>query len=261
MLTVITGASSGVGAAIAEHIAAPGHVIGLVGRNTEGLEATAQAVAGKGGTAHLGAFDMRGEDFAPWLADAATKHGPLKAFYANAGVSAGPPTPDTLESEADAARLVDINLRATIAAVSTTVALMRTAPEGAGVRRIAIVASIAGLLPTPDLAVYSATKAGLIAYAHAIRPRLKGARITVTAVCPGFVTSPMSRRHIGNKPFEVSASRAAKKIVRATEAGSRTTVFPLPFALMATFAPLAPGALIDRLTQSFAATIEPDDRP
>jgi short-subunit dehydrogenase len=212
-------------------------------------------VRAAGGEAVTGRLDLAADGFAAWLAEAA--RGRLAALYANAGLSAGPPSPAELETAEDTERLVRLNLLGTLTTVREAASLMRHARAG----RIGIVSSVAGLLPTPDLAVYSATKAALVAYAHAVRPRLAADGVSVSVVCPGFVTSPMSARHIGKKPFEVSAERAAAIIVRAVERGRRTTVFPLPFALLATVAPLAPGALIDALVPTFRATVLPDDRP
>jgi short-subunit dehydrogenase len=283
-LVVVTGASGGIGAALAARLARPGRTIALVGRSEAGLAEAAARVRSAGGEALPARLNLASEDFGAWLEEAAAGRR-LVALYANAGLSAGPPSPAELETAADTERLVRLNLLGTIATVRAAAALMRgTGGRGIGGRgaegraadgraaegrdgsgraaggRIGIVSSVAGLLPTPDLAVYSATKAALIAYAHAIRPRLAADGVAVTVVCPGFVTSPMSARHIGAKPFEMSPDAAARRIVRAVEAGRRTAVFPLPFALLATFAPLAPGALIDALVPGFKATIVPDER-
>ncbi|MBJ3775241.1 SDR family NAD(P)-dependent oxidoreductase [Acuticoccus mangrovi] len=259
-LVIVTGASSGIGQAIAVRLARPGLHLGLVGRNAEGLDRAAAAVEARGGRAISSRIDLATHAFEHWVEHVAERF-TVVGLYANAGLSAGPATPRELESAADTERLVATNLVGTIACVRAVVGAMRAAekrPDTA--RRIGIVSSVSGLLPTPDLAVYSATKAGLVAYAHALRPRLKRDAITVSVICPGFITSPMSARHKGAKPFEVSADAAARRIIGAVEAGRRTTIFPFPFAAMAYLAPLAPGALIDALVPSFDAHIEPDPR-
>lgn len=259
-LVVVTGASGGIGIALAGRLAAPGRAVGLVGRSEAGLAEAAARVTGRGGEPVIGRVDLASGAFAPWLAEAAAGRR-LVALYANAGLSAGPPSPAEFESAADTERLIRLNLLGTITTVREAATLMRLTGGGRiGGGRIGVVSSIAGLLPTPDLAVYSATKAALVAYAHAIRPRLRADGISVSVVCPGFVTSPMSERHIGAKPFEMTADAAARRIIRAVEAGRRTAVFPLPFAILATFAPLAPGALIDALVPGFKATVLPDGR-
>lgn len=256
-LIVITGASGGIGAALAARIARPGLSVALIGRNPDGLDRARAAVEQRGGRAITSRIDLTTSAFEHWIDSVADRFA-ITALYANAGLSAGPRSVRELESVDDTERLVRTNLLGTIMTVRAVVERMRRQP--AGKRRIGIVASVAGLLPTPDLAVYAATKAGLVAYAHALRPRLAGDEITVTVLCPGFVTSPMSARHHGAKPFEISAEQAARRIVAATEAGRRTVVFPLPYAVLAWLAPLAPGALIDRLTQNFRADIAPDPR-
>jgi short-subunit dehydrogenase len=259
-LVIVTGASGGIGAAIAARLARPGITVGLVGRDAEGLERASFAVKQRGGKALTSRIDVTTAAFSTWVEDLAARHA-LLGFYASAGVSAGPPSRSSLETAPDTDRLVDVNLSATIANVRAVVVTMRR--QGTGrkpLRRISIVSSIAGLFPTPDLAVYSATKAGLIAYAHALRPRLKRDGISLTVCCPGFVTTPMSARHKGAKPFEMRPEAAARRIVAATEAGRRTAVFPLPFALMAYLAPIAPGVLIDAVVPLFRAEIAPDPR-
>ena len=261
-LIIITGASSGIGAALATRLARPGRAIAVLGRNAAGVEATAERVRAAGAIALTGCFDLRGGAFGDWLAGVEGAH-QIAALYANAGASAGPPSPRAMESEADAQRLIATNLTATIGTVSAVVAAMRrqderrAGPSGEE-RRIGIVASIAGIFPTPDLAVYSATKAGLIAYAHAIRPRLAGERISVTVACPGFVTTPMSARHHGLKPFEMDADAGAAAIVRAVERGKRTAIFPRFYAFAAALLPLAPGPLLDAIYARFAADIGED---
>lgn len=259
-LVVVTGASSGIGAALAERLARPGASLGLVGRNAEGLVATAAAVERRGAEALVGCFDLREGAFAPWLR-AVSRDRRLMGLYANAGVSAGPPSPAALEGATDTERLIATNLSATVGTVREAVEVMRLQPMAPQpVRRIALVASIAALFPIADLAVYSATKAALVAYGHALRPRLAAEGIRVSVVCPGFVTTPMSARHRGPKPFEMGAEEAAAAIVRAVERGARTAVMPWPFAVASYLAPLAPGVLLDAIFASFAADIAPDRR-
>lgn len=257
-LTVITGASSGIGAALAAHVARPGMAVGLVGRNPDGLAATASAVSAAGGIPLIGRYDVTDPAMAEWMAEASAQRR-LHAVYANAGVSAGPPSPGALETASDTERLVAANLLGAIATVRAAATVMRTQPERP-LRRIGVVSSIAGVFPLADLAVYGATKAAVRQYAHAIRPRMKGWGITISVVCPGFVTSAMSARHHGIKPFEMPADRAARIMVRAVERGQRTCIFPLPFALLAALQPLGPGWLIDAITPMFSAEIAPDPR-
>ncbi|WP_157962014.1 SDR family NAD(P)-dependent oxidoreductase [Acuticoccus kandeliae] len=259
-LVILTGATGGIGLALAERIARPGLHVALVGRDPDGLQRAAAAVEARGGRPVTSRLDITTAAFDHWV-EAAAERFTLSAFYANAGLSAGPRSPRELESAADTERLVRTNLFGTITSVRAVVERMRAQSRAPSpMRHVGIIASVAGLLPTPDLAVYSATKAGLIAYAHGVRPRLKRNGISMSVVCPGFVTSPMSARHHGAKPFEVSAEKAARTIVKAVEAGRRTTIFPLPFALMAYLAPLGPGFLIDALVPTFHADIEPDPR-
>lgn len=249
-LTVITGASGGIGMALVKRLAKPGACLALIGRNADRL-AKAREMAEAGGAETLvGRLDVARDDLAGWLA-MASEHAPIGSVYANAGLSAGPPSSRQLESAADTQRLIDANLTGTINTVRACVPAMR---DGGG--QIVIVSSVAGLLPLPDLAVYAATKAALVAYAHAVRPRLARDRIGVSVVCPGFVESPMSRRHLGAKPFMMSADKGAAAIIRAGERNRRTTVFPLPFALLVAVEGLGPSWLRDKGRAIFEADIQ-----
>lgn len=260
-MIIVTGASGGIGAAIACRLARPGVTIGLVGRDPDGLEKASFAVKTRGGKALTSRIDVTSPAFQAWVEDVGARYA-LSGFYASAGLSAGPPSPAALEGAGDTERLVSVNLLATIGCVRAVVETMRRQGTARRPQRhIGIVSSIAALFPTPDLAVYSATKAGLLAYGHALRPRLARDGISLTVCAPGFVSTPMSARHFGAKPFEISADAAARRIVSATESRRRTAIFPLPFALLAYCAPLAPGALIDALVPLFRADIAPDTRP
>ncbi|MEM6849194.1 MAG: SDR family NAD(P)-dependent oxidoreductase [Pseudomonadota bacterium] len=249
-LTVITGASGGIGQAIVGQLAAPGVRFALIGRNEERLN-TAKGVAEKAGaTALIGRLDVAADDIGGWLA-MTSQNAPIERVFANAGLSVGPRSPAELESAADTQRLIDANLTGAISTVRGCLPAMR---ERGG--QIVVVSSVAGLLPLPDLAVYAATKAALVAYAHAIRPRLARQNIGVTVVCPGFVDSPMSRRHHGAKPFLMSAEKGAAAIIKAGERNKRTAVFPLPFAALVAVERFAPGWLRDRGRSLFDAKID-----
>src|SRR5690606_38005547 len=143
---------------------------------------------------------------------------------ANAGIALGGlPEPD-----GQARRVIDINLFGMLNTVEPL--LPRMIARRAG--RIALISSISAIRPSGDLPSYSASKAGVRAYGQAIRAGLRRHGIAVTVICPGFVTSPMSKRHHGPKPFEVTAEKAAKIMKTAIARRRGALTFPWPFSAM-----------------------------
>lgn len=252
----ITGASSGIGAEMARAWAGPGVRLVLSGRDGERLAAVAAAARDRGATVETAVLDIRDRAaLHRWLA-AAEAGGPIDTLVANAGVSAGLGPKRSREADEDVRRLVEVNLLGVIDTVNGAVEPMRA--RGGG--RIVIVASLAGIRGYSDMPTYSATKAGLIAYGDAIRGWLRPAKITVTVVCPGFVTSPMSARHRGIKPFEIAADRAAAIIVRAADNRRPRVDFPFLFAFGTHLTRLMPAALADYFSRPFSARVESDPR-
>jgi short-subunit dehydrogenase len=252
----LTGASSGIGAALAAELSQPGVRLALAGREAARLDEVAAACRSKGAVVETALVDVRDRAVLhAWLAgvDAA---GEIDVLIANAGVSAGLGPKKVRERDEDVRRLVEVNLIGAIDTVSGLVEAMRARRRG----HIVIVASVAGLRGYPAMPTYSATKAALIAYGEAIRGWLRPSGIAVTVVCPGFVTSPMSARHKGSKPFEMSADRAARIIAHGIARKRAVVAFPFLLALGARLSRLLPAALSDRAFEPFAAKIERDPR-
>ena len=125
--------------------------------------------------------------------------------------------------------------------------------------QVALTSSIAALRPQPDLPSYSATKMAVRGYGVALRGWLREFDVGVSVIFPGFVTSPMSLRHRGAKPFEISAERAAGIIVRGLERRAAIIAFPLPLAILATLGMLIPPVIADWFENGFRAYVVPDD--
>lgn len=250
---VITGASSGIGAALARAYAAPGRVLGLTGRDAARLADTVAAARTAGAEVVEGLFDVRETAaLTAWLQAFDEAH-PVDLLVSNAGVVTGLQAGRSAEVTESAFRLVDVNLKGAIATVSALVERMRARRRG----HIVLVSSLAGLYAHPDLPSYSASKAAVRFYGDALRQWLKGS-VEVTVVCPGFVTSPMSSRHIGPKPFEISADKAAGLIRRGIARRKALIAFPWPLVLPIWFANLVPARVADFFMGGFAAEIEPD---
>lgn len=251
---VITGASSGIGAALARAYAAPGRRLGLTGRDPERLAAIAAEVRALGAEVVEGRFDVRDTGtLKAWLTAFDDAH-PIDILIANAGVVTGLGPGRSAEHEDTVLRLVDVNLKGVLVTVGAVVERLRKRRSG----HIVLVSSLAGLSAHPDMPTYSATKAAVRFYGDSLRNWLRG-RVAVTVVCPGFVTSPMANRHKGPKPFEISADRAATIILRGIARKRALIAFPWPLVMSIWFSNLVPRWVADLGMRGFAATIEPDD--
>jgi short-subunit dehydrogenase len=244
---VITGASSGLGAALARAYAAPGVALGLIGRNPDRLAAVADSCRAAGSTVEFATIDVvDGGSLAAWLGAFDRAHS-VDLVIANAGISAGPGPGEMGEDIATTARQVAVNL---LGAVNTVVPLLPTmTARGRG--RVAFIASLAAYRGLPYAPGYSASKAGLRAYGEALRPLVEPRGIGVTVVCPGFFASPMTDRWVGATSFLISAERAAHKIERGIDRGRRRISFPWPLAIGLRACDVLPAAIGDRILRHF----------
>jgi short-subunit dehydrogenase len=252
-VVVITGASSGLGAALAVAYAGPQVALGLVARRRERLAATEAACRAAGARVESAAIDVADADaLGAWLGEFDRAY-PVELLIANAGTSGGPDPDSAGEPAATTLRQIEVNL---IGAVNTIAPLApRLCARGRG--RIAAIASVAALRGLPYSPGYCASKAGLRAYAEALRPRLARHGIGVTVVCPGFFASPMTDRWDGPTPFLLSGERAARRIKRGIDRGRARVDFPLPLVMGMRFCDLAPAPVGDAILRGFRFRIRP----
>jgi short-subunit dehydrogenase len=244
---VITGASSGLGAALARAYAAPQVALGLTGRDRVRLAATARACEAGGATVTTAAIDVVDRAaMESWLLGFDRDH-PVELLVANAGIAAGTDPANPSEGVDIAAAQIAVNLLGAINTVEPLVPAMCARGRG----RIIVVASLAALRGLPYSPGYCASKAGLRAYAEALRPRLAPYGVGIAVACPGFFASAMSDRWDGPKPLLMSGERAAAHIRRSIERGRRRIVFPWLLALGMRFCDLAPAVLGDAILRRF----------
>lgn len=233
---LITGASSGIGAALAEAYAAPGTRLALAGRNEERLDAVAERCrqAGAGVTTRridvTDAAEMNG-----WIreSDAAA---PLDLVIANAGVSAG--TGEGAELPKQTGRILTTNVDGVVNTVLPAVDVMRPRARG----QVAIMSSLAAFRGFPGAPAYCASKAAVRVWGEALRPQLKPAGIAVNVICPGFVRSAMTAVNDFPMPFLMDADKAAGVIRRGLAANRARIVFPWRlWAMIWVLAALPPG--------------------
>ena len=250
---LVTGASSGLGQALAVRLAAPDRHISLWGRNKDRLQETETLCRAKGASTALVSLDIRELEMSRnTLASLDAEH-PVDMAILSAGISSGTKPDGTLETAEDACRTLACDLVATVNLAGTLFACMGTRRHG----HVVFISSIAALYPLPDSAAYGAAKAGLAYYAKAMRARLRPLRISL--VQPGYVDTPMSRRVAGPQPFRISAERAAALICDKLAAGRDDIIFPWPLALGMKLLTCLPSFLTDSFLQRFAFTIRPDE--
>ena len=183
---LITGASSGIGAALTLDYAAPGMVLSLHGRNGERLNSIAAQARAKGATVFLHMGDVTdAADMDRWIRErgAAT---PIDLIIANAGVSAG--TSRGGESAEQARRIFDVNVTGTLNTVQPVLPLMQARRRG----QIALVSSLASFRGFAGAPAYCASKAAVRVYGEALRGEMARHNVAVNVVCPGFIQTPMT---------------------------------------------------------------------
>jgi len=232
---LITGASSGIGAALACFYAGTGASLRLTGRDRERLEAVAQDCRTRGAEVLTRLIDVRErEAVGAWIreTDAAT---PLDLVIVNAAVNGGHPS-GGLETEATAFETVDINLTGALNVMLPCVTLMSRRGRG----QIALISSLAAYAPLPDAPAYSGAKAALLAHGLALRQKLKPLGVRLSVVTPGYVKTPMGGVIKGWRPLEMTADEAAARIARGLERNQDVIAFPAILAALARGALLVP---------------------
>jgi NAD(P)-dependent dehydrogenase (short-subunit alcohol dehydrogenase family) len=244
----ITGASSGIGEALAVYYAAQGATLGLAARRGEALDALNRRLGGRHACYALDVAD------APALHAAALdfigRFGAPDIVIANAGVSAGTLT----EHEEDLAvfrRIMDINVYGMAATFAPFVPAMRAAC-GAGElkQRLVGIASVAGIRGLPGAEAYSASKAAAIAYLESLRLEMRPYGIKVVTIAPGYIETPMTEINPYRMPFLLPVDRAAERFAAAIERGTSYTVIPWPMGVVAKLLRALPNWLYDRLFTS-----------
>ena len=226
---LLTGASAGIGAALARAYAVPGRNLALGGRDASRLAAVAAECRALGATVTTAAIDVRdAAAMAGWIAgaDAAA---PLDLVIANAGVSAG--TGAGGEAASQAREIFAINLDGAANTVLPALDLMRARPRPADDQprgQVALMASLAAFRGFAGAPAYCASKAALRAWGEALRALHRADAIEVSVVCPGFVRTAMSAVNDFPMPFLMEPDRAAAIVLRGLAANRGRIAFPWP---------------------------------
>lgn len=218
---LITGASSGIGAALARHYAGPGTQLILNARDPARLDAIANLCRAKGAEVHIEPLDVRDREAVGAALRAIDATYPLDLVIIAAGINGGHPE-GRLETEATAFATLDTNLVGALNVVLPSVTLMSRRGYG----QICLVSSLAAYAPLPDAPAYSGSKAALLAHGIALRQKLKPLGIRVNVVTLGYVKTAMGGAYQGWRPLETSAEAAARTIARGLERDVGLIAFP-----------------------------------
>jgi short-subunit dehydrogenase len=246
---LITGASSGIGRALAERLARKGTHVVVAARRQAELDTLVESIERAGGSAEALVLDVADSDAAFATIQALDARLPLDLVVANAGIAT--PTPAKRIEWKKVAQVFDINVLGATATLCAPIAGMLQRGRG----HIVGVASLAGYRGLPGSAAYSSSKAALIAFLDSLRVDLARTPIAVTTICPGYIVTDLTAdKPRGTMPFLMPLDEAADIIERAIEARVPLCAFPAPMAALARTALVMPTSMFDWLARRINLT-------
>lgn len=247
---LITGASSGLGAALARHYAAAGVRLFLHGRDDARLAAVAAACTKAGAAVEVHVGDVTdAAAMAAWIA--ACDHAqPLDLVIANAGISGG--TAGGPEGADQVRRIFAVNVDGVLNTVLPASAAMTARGQG----QIAVMSSIAGFLGLPNAPAYCASKAAVKTLGEGMRGPIAAAGVAVTVICPGYVKTPMTDANDFTMPFLMSVEQAAGLIAAGLAANKARIAFPWPMVAAVRLLALLPPDMLAWLMARLPAKSE-----
>jgi short-subunit dehydrogenase len=242
-LVLITGASSGIGQAMALHYLQQGARLALVARRSEAMQSW------------LDAHAIAPENYAIYCADVAdaqqmaslaqtciAQQGLPDVVIANAGISIGVDT-SLPEDLAVMARVLATNVMGVAATFGPFIAPMVARGSGSLVG----IGSVAGIRGLPGHGAYCASKAAVISYCESLRGELRPSGVKVVTLCPGYIATPLTQNNQYTMPFLMQPEAFAQKAVQAIAAGNSYRVIPWQMGVVAKLLRVLPNALFDRL--------------
>ncbi|MFY9839718.1 MAG: SDR family NAD(P)-dependent oxidoreductase [Xanthobacteraceae bacterium] len=236
---VITGASSGIGKALALRYARDGTVLGLLGRSSARLHEVADQCRRFGAAVQTATLDIRARsEMEQWLENFDTVD-PIDVLINNAGVMVGRPADADIESSPASYALMETNVLGVLNSIQPVLPRMMARRRG----QIGIVSSLAAFVPLPDAPSYCGSKSAVLTYGLALRSALRKSGIGVSVICPGYVMTPMMQQESGRKSFAIPPESAAGLIVRGLERNRPIIAFPFLFALITRLGGLLPNSV------------------
>ena len=253
-VVVITGASSGIGRALALELAREGCKVGLIARRAEMIETLAKEIAGAGGTsAHVAADVGERTRIVEAIHELAARLGPVDLLIANAGIGR-PSAIDPMNVEA-LEQVFRINFLGVVYSFEAVLPAMLQRGSG----HLAAVSSLGAYRGMPGQQAYCASKAAVNTFLDGLRVQLRPRNIAVTTICPGFVWTPMTEDHPFKMPFLLQPDAAARKIVKALKRRKKVYNFPWQTTLLMKLTRWVPDWLLARTVGRFV--VHPKEQP
>lgn len=239
----LTGASSGIGEALAIDLAKKGAILGLLARREELLKELAGKCELAGGKALVLAADVVDEQAVTLAAkNLRNEFGHIDILICNAGIG-GPAHAKKLTNEG-VRRIIEVNFMGAVYAVNAVLPQMIEQKSG----HLVAISSLAGFRGLPFSASYSASKAALTNFFESLRLDLIGSGVAVTIIQPGFIRTPLTAERANKMPFLMELDDAVPYFVRAIEQKKRFSAFPWPLATFVRLGRIFPGWLYDMIS-------------
>ncbi len=245
---LITGASSGIGEALALHYAAPGITLCLSGRDRDRLDKVSHACKDKGATVLSWVGDVTdAKGLKQWITDC-DQQAPLNLVIANAGVALGSSDVEGLHEAA--IKSYEINVTGVFNTVHPALELMaKRHPYPVNNGQIAIMSSIMGYVGMARSPAYSSSKATVKHYGEALRGAFRAMGIGVSVICPGYVASKLVSTNTSSMPFLMEVDKAASIIAKGLAKNNSRITFPWQMVIITRLAINLPQWIRDRLNK------------
>lgn len=244
-VVLVTGASSGIGRALAVELGRRGARVGLLARRAEALIEVAGEIERAGGKALALTADVRdAAEVERAVARVQELWGGIDVLVANAGMSTT--TGATKLNAGEASDVISVNVNGVINSVAAVLPGMLERKAG----HLVAISSLASYRGMPKSGAYSASKAAVSTFFESLRVDLRRSGIAVTTIHPGFIRTPMTAGRKTRLPFLMEVEPAARLILRAVERRARTYAFPWQLAGVVRLMKYLPDALYDRLASN-----------
>ena len=239
----LTGASSGIGEALAVALAKKGAILGLVARREELLNELAVKCEAVGGTARVFSCDVVDSSALHAAAERfRDEFGHIHIMIANAGI--GGNNKETRDYDPEAVKnLIDVNLLGAVNAIHAVVPAMLERGSG----HLIGISSLAGFRGLPKSAAYSASKAGMTAFFESVRLDVAAKGVDVTIIQPGFIRTPLTAARANTMPFLMELDDAIPHFIKAIEKKKKFAAFPWQLATIVRAGKFMPSWIYDRL--------------
>ena len=237
---MITGASAGIGRALALEIAAKGARVGLLARREDVLRETVEEIKARNGQALAVAADVRDPKAVRAAADRfRAELGPIDVLIANAGIGTSKHAAELHPEQV--AEVININLLGAVNSVAAVLPEMVERDRG----QLVAISSLAGYRGLAKSAAYCASKAAMSSFFESLRIDLRRTHVTVTIIYPGFIKTALTAGREAKMPYLMELDDAVKKILMAIEKGKKSYAFPWQLAMIVRSSMLMPAGLYD----------------